>query len=233
MKLIFIRHAEPDYENNTLTEKGFKEADYLGQYYKDYTFDEIYVSPLNRAKYTLDGILKYNKKINKDKIHCYDWLQEFLYTWDQLPNYFENDDLFFDRNHFLEQEKLNNSAIKDRYIKATNGLDNILKEHGYERNGRVYKVNSANEKTLLFVCHLGLNNVLLSHLINIPYLILCQSFFLAPSSVTFLQSEEREKGIAAFRIHRYGDVNHLLIKNEPISKSGSFCEMYINDKERH
>ena len=26
MRLIFIRHAEPDYAHNTITEKGWKEA---------------------------------------------------------------------------------------------------------------------------------------------------------------------------------------------------------------
>ena len=60
MELIFIRHAEPDYENNTLTEKGFKEAEFLGQFLKDQKIDAMYVSPLNRAKYTADAILKYN-----------------------------------------------------------------------------------------------------------------------------------------------------------------------------
>ncbi len=29
MRLIFIRHAEPDYEHNTLTKKGFREAEIL------------------------------------------------------------------------------------------------------------------------------------------------------------------------------------------------------------
>ena len=29
MRIIFIRHGEPDYDNNTLTEKGFREAELL------------------------------------------------------------------------------------------------------------------------------------------------------------------------------------------------------------
>ena len=35
MKITIIRHAEPDYENNTITKKGFKEADILGKYFKN------------------------------------------------------------------------------------------------------------------------------------------------------------------------------------------------------
>ena len=29
MRLVFVRHAEPDYENDSLTEKGFREAEIL------------------------------------------------------------------------------------------------------------------------------------------------------------------------------------------------------------
>lgn len=35
MKILIIRHAEPDYEKNTLTEKGFLEADALGLYHRN------------------------------------------------------------------------------------------------------------------------------------------------------------------------------------------------------
>ena len=69
MKITIIRHAEPDYENNTLTEKGFKEAEILGKYLKDEKLDYIYVSPFARADYTAKAILKYNK--NKLTIQQY------------------------------------------------------------------------------------------------------------------------------------------------------------------
>lgn len=31
MKLLFIRHGDPDYEKDSLTEKGWHEAELLGQ----------------------------------------------------------------------------------------------------------------------------------------------------------------------------------------------------------
>ena len=61
MKISIIRHAEPDYENNTLTKNGFVEADLLGQFLKDEKIDYIYSSPLPRAYFTADAIVKYNK----------------------------------------------------------------------------------------------------------------------------------------------------------------------------
>ena len=62
MKITIIRHAEPDYKNNTLTKKGFYEAELLGKYLKDEKIDAMYSSPLPRAKYTADAIVKYNQQ---------------------------------------------------------------------------------------------------------------------------------------------------------------------------
>ena len=72
----------------------------------------------------------------------------------------------------------------------------------------------------------------LSHLLNIPYIVLCQTFFCAPTGVTLLNSEEREKGIASFRCEVYGDTSHLKIKGIENSFSGRFCEVY-SDPTRH
>ena len=57
MKLVFIRHAEPDYINDSLTEKGKREAQCLAQYLKDWKIDEIFVSPLGRARRTAEPAL--------------------------------------------------------------------------------------------------------------------------------------------------------------------------------
>ena len=35
MKLVIIRHADPDYPNNTITEKGKVEAELLAKFLKD------------------------------------------------------------------------------------------------------------------------------------------------------------------------------------------------------
>ena len=52
MRLLFIRHGEPDYERDSLTKKGFKEAEYLAEYLAGEKIDKCFVSPLGRAKAT-------------------------------------------------------------------------------------------------------------------------------------------------------------------------------------
>lgn len=57
MRLIFIRHAEPDYSIDSLTEKGWREAKLLAERTKRWKVDEFYCSPLGRAKDTASSTL--------------------------------------------------------------------------------------------------------------------------------------------------------------------------------
>ena len=43
MRLIFIRHGEPDYEHDSLTEKGWREAKLLAARTKDWHVDDFCV----------------------------------------------------------------------------------------------------------------------------------------------------------------------------------------------
>lgn len=52
MRLIFIRHGDPDYVHDTLTEKGKREAELLAQRVKNWDVSKFYVSPLGRAQLT-------------------------------------------------------------------------------------------------------------------------------------------------------------------------------------
>ena len=53
MRLLLIRHGDPDYIHDTLTEKGEKEAELLADMIsRQQHIDSIYVSPLGRARKT-------------------------------------------------------------------------------------------------------------------------------------------------------------------------------------
>ena len=93
MKLLIIRHADPDYENDSLTEKGRKEAELLSNRISAMDVKEFYVSPLGRARETADFTLN---KMNRTA-EVLPWLREFdarIYDeelgkericWDLLP----------------------------------------------------------------------------------------------------------------------------------------------------
>ncbi|MBQ3235415.1 MAG: histidine phosphatase family protein [Clostridia bacterium] len=225
MKITIIRHAEPDYENNTLTQKGFKEADILGKYLQNEKIDYIYSSPLPRAKYTADAIVKYNKT---KTIEVLDFLREFEPDmWDNAPTFLQSDERLYDKNRWLEVDFDNkNQEIKNRYEFVKRELSALIEKHGYKKNGVCYDVINANNDNIVLTCHFGLESYLLSELLNIPLVAIINHSCAAPSSVTTVVTEEREKGKAIFRMLSYGETTHLKMAGEPVSFMARYAEIY-------
>ena len=73
MKLLLIRHGDPDYTIESLTEKGHREAQLLAEKMKNVPVKDFYVSPLGRARATADYTLK---KVGR-KATVLDWMEEF------------------------------------------------------------------------------------------------------------------------------------------------------------
>lgn len=242
MKLLIVRHGDPDYTIDSLTEKGWKEAEYLSERLAKLDIKEFYVSPLGRAKDTASPTLK---RMGRTAKEC-DWLREFTYyinrpdvkgkkqiIWDWLPQDWTKDERFYQYDRWFENERLSAENIKAEYEKVTKAFDSLLAKHGYVREGHTYKAEKANEDTLVFFCHFGLECVLLSHLIGVSPMVLWHGMCAAPSSVTTVVTEERRKGTASFRISSFGDISHLYVKNEPPAFAARFCECYDNEEERH
>ena len=52
MRILLIRHGDPDYDNDTLTEKGHREAALLAEAAPHMNLGTCFVSPLGRAQDT-------------------------------------------------------------------------------------------------------------------------------------------------------------------------------------
>lgn len=80
MRLVFFRHGDPDYINNTLTDIGIAEARALGKHIDYWKVDEYYQSPYGRAQHTADYALGYDRHAGmptQNNIKVYEWLKEF------------------------------------------------------------------------------------------------------------------------------------------------------------
>ncbi len=72
MRLYLIRHAEPDYEHNTITKQGHMEAKALAKRLKSEGLTRIYSSPLGRALHTAE----YTAKATGLKTKVENWTRE-------------------------------------------------------------------------------------------------------------------------------------------------------------
>lgn len=237
MNLIFIRHGDPDYSIDSLTEKGWREAELLSARTTKWNVKKFYCSPLGRAKDTASLTLN---KLNRTAI-IHDWLKEFFVPvkdpetgndripWDFMPNYWTKEPDFYHKDTWYKAPVMQTGNIEEEFSKVKEGIDTLLAEHGYVRNGNYYKVVQGNHDTLVFFCHLGAQFTILSHLLGIPTPLLWQGCFVAPTSVTVLTTEERVQGEAYFRLRTLGDTSHLYVAGEPYSRSGFFKEQFSDD----
>lgn len=241
MKILIIRHADPDYSIDSLTSKGWREAECLAEKLTKMRIDAFYTSTLGRAKDTASCTLK---RLGREADGVYEWLKEFpsvikrpdcknSIAWDWLPQDWTVIDKFYHKDEWGEVETFVNGHVKEEYDRVVTEFDKLIEKHGYVREGNIYKAERANDDTIAIFCHFGSGCVLLSHLLGISPMVLWHGFCAAPSSVTTLTTEERREGIASFRMSSYGDVSHLYAMGEESAFAARFCEMYTNKDERH
>ena len=241
MRLLIIRHGDPDYEKDSLTKKGWREAELLAERIAKEEIAAFYVSPLGRAKDTASLTLK---KMNRTAVEC-QWLREFApsiqrpdkeekqIAWDWLPQDWAKEHLFYDHERWADHPIMAESNVKAQYEWVIGNFDALLASHGYVREQHYYRAERANKDTLVFFCHFGLECVLLSRLLDISPMVLWHHACAAPSSVTTLVTEERREGIALFRMTGFGDISHLNANGEEPSFQARFCETFDDETQRH
>ncbi len=241
MKLLIIRHGDPDYAKDSLTPKGWREAELLSERLAKLPVTKCYTSTLGRAKDTASCTLK---KINMEATEC-EWLKEFpctinrpdadrrIITWDWLPADWTDVPEHFDRKEWCTTEIMKEGGVPEEYERVVAEFDKMLASHGYVRENNYYHVERPNNDTILIFCHFGLECVLISRLLNISPMQLWHGMCAAPSSVTTVVTEERRKGTAYFRMLAFGDISHLYAGEEEPSFQARFCECYDNTQERH
>ena len=257
MKLLIVRHGDPDYTIDSLTPKGWKEVDYLSEKLAKLDVKAFYVSPLGRAQKTAEYSLK---RLGR-AAQTLEWLREFparidleqaaelreaypgaekqdgsyvpRIVWDVAPSYWSVHSDCMDSARWKESEICANSDTVKIYDRVVEEFDRFLEEKGYVRDGLCYRVEKENAETVTFFCHFGITCALLAHLWNFSPFSLWQDLALAPTSVTEIVTEERQQGIAVFRGLKLGDVSHLNMGGEPVSLAARFCEVYSNMDQRH
>lgn len=241
MRIILIRHGDPDYQNDGLTEKGRREAELLSERIAKWdNITQIYCSPLGRAQETASYTLA---RLGREAV-TYPWLREFSYMvddpttgrhgvpWDFMPEYWTEIEEMYDKKGWRDTEIYrSNPELLPAYDEVCSGIDNILAGYGYQRYHNYYKtthteVPDGPDYTLVFFCHLGVSCVIMSHLLGISPVALFHGLYLAPTCLSILACEERIPGKAIFRAQVIGDTTHLHDGKEPISAMGYFTDVF-------
>ena len=203
MRIIFIRHGEPDYENDTLTETGFKQAQLVAQRLKDENIEEIWSSTHGRA---LDSA-KPTAELLGLPVKAVDFMREVTWgsktgekifagghPWDIAD---EMARLGMDLN---SPDWRTNAFFKDNKVvdcaeTVEKGIDEWLEEHGYKRIGLYYEhlIEEEYHRTVAFFCHGGSSSAAIAHIMNLPFPYVCALLHMEFTGITILRMD-RKKG---------------------------------------
>jgi len=246
MLFYLIRHGDPDYSTDSLTPLGRRQAEAVARRLSVHGLDRIYSSPMGRARETAQP----TAELLRLPIGIEEWSSEAL-AWNELteidengkkhwiyermtrPQTCEDEKNILTMDNWMDMPSVAGTTAKQGYDRIQAASDEFFARHGYVREGNLYRVQQANEDTIVFFCHFGLECVLLSHLLGISPMVLWHGTCAAPTSVTTLVTEERREGIAAFRMSAFGDISHLYVADQPPAFSARFCETYANTDQRH
>ncbi len=228
MKIYIIRHGDPDYSIDSLTEKGWREAKLLSDRMAKLPIDDFYCSPLGRAQDTSKPTLEKTGKTAETLF----WLREFAgqitspftekkrVSWDLPPSMWCKEERYYDVNNWAQPELMAQGSAAQIYKETTDGIDALLEKYGWKRDGRMYIAGE--DKNIALFCHFAMGITVMAHILGISPVVAQNSFFLAPTSVTTLVSETDASGGSHFRATMVGDISHLYHENEPMSESGLY-----------
>ena len=234
MRILLIRHAEPDYTEDSLTPKGRVEAELLSRRLIHYEILDYYVSPLGRARETAAFTLN---KLNRTA-EVLPWLAEFRgrcvnpetgrkgLPWDLSPRLWSALPGAHDVYHWTEAPIFAGSDVGQFWQETMDGIDVLLGKYGFRKDGPVWHSEYNARNTIALFCHFGISMAILGYLTDVSPMILWHHTICLPSSLTEVVTEERIRGEVSFRITKLGDLTHLEAAGEKRSTAGLFPETY-------
>jgi len=231
MRIYVIRHADPDYENNTITPAGHLEAQALAERLRAEGITHIYTSPLGRARHTM----QYTSQATGLDGVVLDWTQELAGLAMDLPN--QGREMAWDihgetvrtmrplptHDDWHTRPPLDDPRLREAFETVQAASDAFLAEHGYVREGRRYRIGRPNRDRLAVFTHAGLGLTWLAHLLDLPLPLAWAALHPAPSSVTIVLMDERTPQYACPRCLAFGDTSHLYHASLPVQPRGTIA----------
>lgn len=219
MLLYIVRHGDPIYETDSLTEKGKLQAEAVGKRIAASGIDRIFSSPMGRARMTAEpacrllglecNIEDWAHEIQDERLTPFPDGKLKSVTYVQNTYYRENGNIDIPYERAYEAQGFSESGMKEAvdYIEK-NGKD-FLERLGYKEENGIYRILYKNEEKVALFCHSAMARAWISVLLHIPIHMMWSSFSYNHTGVTVIQFENNENGVTAPRCLCYSDMSHL------------------------
>jgi len=219
MLLYIVRHGHPDYATDSLTERGWLQAEAVGKRLAATGIDQVYSSPMGRAKQTAEPTCRllgldcqiepWAHEVGQERLTAEPYGNPVSITMVQNTFYRENGgiDLPYDRAY--EAIGFRASGMKTATARIEEGGRAFLERLGYREEAGVYRILQPNEDKVALFCHSVMARAWISTLLHIPIHLMWSGFRYTHTGVTVLNFPNNENGFTAPICLCYNDMSHL------------------------
>ena len=207
MLLYIIRHADPDYGNDTITEFGWKEARALADWFRDIPLDRIYTSPAGRAIDTAKPMLEV-KGMTSEILPWAEESGDYMAANDMSPET-DCEFTFSVREGVHNFKDFRGPARMERINSAMTQADQFLESCGYRRHGLFYDIVNPNDESIAVFCHGGFGTAWIGHLLGFSAGLMWPGITLNTSAVSTIVFFNDEQGYVRPKLRRLNEVAHI------------------------
>lgn len=221
MLFIYIRHGEPIYDPDSLTELGKQQAEDVARFLSIQGVDTIYSSTSNRAILTAMPTAKRLQKeiITLDFAHeKHPWKnltieeasgRKWLFQSHVIKELFHSNEIVELGVKWYEHPQFINTSYKTEMNRIQLEINRLCEHLGYLHVGHGrYKVIQDNDNRIAFFAHQGFGFAFLSLLLNIPYPTFCTHFDIGHAEITMIEFKN-EDGYAYPKVLSFSNRAHL------------------------
>ena len=218
MEIVFIRHGQPEWireglnvENPPLTELGHAQAQAMANALAAEAFDEVYASPLLRARQTAAPLFE---ALGREE-QIAPWLEEIRDpSWHGTPQ--EKAQAAYEElkgrpAHDRWEGLDGGESIREFTARIRGGADEFFAERGMRRADHDLPIWSIEQpgRRIALVAHAGTNSVSIAHLLGLqPTPWEWDRFVIGHTSVSRLEALELHDGFT-FSMTKLSDLEHL------------------------
>lgn len=228
MLLFILRHGDPIYNPDSLTEKGHIQAAALAKRLSLYGIDKLYSSPMIRAQQTARPTeILLNKTAEIE-----DWASEAaLYKQFSVPVGEGRRWLFHSpKKNLLRDPEISKLGLKwyehpifdvidgkGGYERILEYSDDFLLRHGYrhDRENCRYIAERHNDERIAMFCHQGFGLSWLGTMLDIPLPTVWTGFDFSHTGMTVVEFEPDENGIVLPMVLTLSNDSHLYREGLP------------------
>lgn len=219
MRIIFVRHGEPDYDNDCLTPTGKVQAQQAARRLLGEGIEQIWSSPYGRARETAQAFAE----VSGLPVRILESMYELDWENPDAPPAFDDGNPWdtVDEMARLGQDLTDPAWRKNPYFRSSRviesvervekGIDGWLAGLGYIRDGLYYRntVEEKEHRTVALFSHGGSSSAAIGHMLNLQFPHMCALFHMEFTGITILRLNREVGRLMPPWLELVNDASHL------------------------